>query len=129
MEGIDDIITDAKDCVYINLVRPSSTPDTAERVLDEPIQPEFADYVFGDGDQGGEAPPEQPQIIGYKNLVIALDFRANDLQPRVNINYKQKVDLSKLLGAELGKQLASKQEIEPKLRQLLPECMSSCRVV
>ena len=45
---------------------------------------------------------DEQKIIGYKDPRITLNFRANDLKPSLDIQFKKKIDLSTLLpdGAE-----------------------------
>lgn len=84
------MIHQANDCIHINLLRPASTPDKAERILDEPFNPTWSYPIVGD----------EQLIVGYKNPKINLDFRANDLRPSLAVKYDQKTDLSSLLGEQ-----------------------------
>ncbi|KAF2015454.1 histone acetyltransferase type B [Aaosphaeria arxii CBS 175.79] len=86
---LDEWIHEANECVHINLRRPS---EKAERVFDESFNPEFTYPILG----------EEQKIIGYKAPRIALEFRANDMKPTLDVQFKQKIDLSTMLpdGAE-----------------------------
>lgn len=77
-------VHDAKECIDINFLRPSSG---AERVNEEPLHPEFTYALFG----------EEESIVGYKDPKITLNYRANDLHVNVEIKSKGKVDLATLL--------------------------------
>jgi histone acetyltransferase 1 len=95
------------ECTHINLVRPSRT-GKAPRVFDDPFYPGAPYALFGnDG-----------EIVGYKDPKITLDFRANDLRPRINLQLKQKIDISTLLADADMEQV----DIEQTFREHLPEC-------
>lgn len=74
-------VTNSNECFHINLYRPGS--GEAERVFDDSFNPSFTYTVID----------EQEAIAGYKNPSIELDFRANDLKPRLKIQYDEKLEL------------------------------------
>jgi histone acetyltransferase 1 len=100
-------VHDASECIHINLTRPSSEPDKAERIFDEPFNPTFTHAIF----------EEEEKIVGYKEPRIELDFRANDLRPTIDIQFEKKIDLSSIIKD------AKSTDIETIFQQYLPTCM------
>lgn len=80
-------MTSANESIHINFTRPSSTPDTAQPILEEPFNPTFTYPIFGD----------EETIIGYKEPRIDLSFRANDLNPSLRIEHQGELPLEGLL--------------------------------
>ncbi|KAF2180730.1 histone acetyltransferase type B [Zopfia rhizophila CBS 207.26] len=103
LESFAEFITDSNECFNINLVRPSSGAGKPQRILDEPFHPDFTYPIYG----------EEQKIIGYSNLDIYLDFRANDLKPSLDVRYKKKIAIPKELADKV---------VEPKegLKDFLP---------
>jgi histone acetyltransferase 1 len=66
----------------VNLYRPSSDPEPP-RVFDDSFNPSFTYTVID----------EQESITGYKNPQIELDFRANDLKPKLKIQFDERLEL------------------------------------
>jgi histone acetyltransferase 1 len=105
-------VHDGAECTDINLTRPSRTPGEATRVFEEPFHPGAPYALFGnDG-----------EIVGYKDPKITLDFRANDLRPRIDMQLKQKIDISTLLADADMEQI----DIEKAFREHLPHCRRNC---
>jgi histone acetyltransferase 1 len=75
-------VTSSNDCFFINLYRTGSD-GKPEVVFDEPFNPSFTYTVID----------EQETITGYKDPQIELDFRANDLKPKLKIGYREKLEL------------------------------------
>jgi len=100
-------LASANESLYINLVRPSSTPNGAECVLEEPFNPKFTYPIFG----------EEETIIGYKDPKIHLNFRANDLKPSLKIEQKDKLPLDGIIPKD--KQL----DLETVFKDFLPACV------
>ena len=76
-------VTNSNECFDINLYRPGPTGD--ER-LGETFSPSFTHSVVD----------ENESIVGYKNPKIELDFRTNDLKPKLKISFDAQLDLQKL---------------------------------
>ncbi|KAJ8105916.1 hypothetical protein OPT61_g9888 [Boeremia exigua] len=76
-------VTNSNECFDINLYRPGSSGD--ERV-GETFNPSFTHSVID----------ENESIVGYKNPKIELDFRTNDLKPKLQISFDAQLDLKKL---------------------------------
>lgn len=79
-------VTNSNECFYINLYRTTNASNEPERILDDSFNPSFT-YTVVD---------EQETIAGYKNPRIDLDFRANDLKPKLKIQFDQELDLKKI---------------------------------
>jgi histone acetyltransferase 1 len=75
-------VTNSNECFFINLYRPSSASEP-QRVFDESFNPSFTYTVIH----------EQETITGYKNPQIELDFRANDLKPKLKIQFDERLEL------------------------------------
>ncbi|KAF2804047.1 acyl-CoA N-acyltransferase [Mytilinidion resinicola] len=75
----DKWLTPANDAFNLNLVRPTKEGDP-QRIFEEPFHPEFTLEIF----------PQDETIIGYSDLELNLDFRANDLKPSLRISYGEK---------------------------------------
>ncbi|KAF2497714.1 acyl-CoA N-acyltransferase [Lophium mytilinum] len=73
-------LTPANDAFNLNLVRPTSEAGDPQRIFEEPFHPEFTLDMF----------PQEEMIIGYSDLELNLDFRANDLKPSLQISYGEK---------------------------------------
>ncbi|KAF2477405.1 histone acetyltransferase type B [Lindgomyces ingoldianus] len=85
MADLSDVIaewlTNSNECFHINLVRPAGAKDKQKRILEEPFHPSFTYEIFGN----------EEKIIGYKDPKIYLDFRANDLKPTIDLQFKHKM--------------------------------------
>ncbi|KAH4256370.1 histone acetyltransferase type B catalytic subunit [Parastagonospora nodorum] len=79
---LDDWVTNSNECFFLNLYRPG-TDSKQPRVFDDSFNPSFTYAVID----------ENETITGYKNPKIELDFRANDLKPRLKIQYDEKLEL------------------------------------
>lgn len=77
---LDEWVTNSNECFFLNLYRPTSK---GEQVFEDSFNPSFTYTVID----------EQEAITGYKNPQIELDFRANDLKPRLKIQYDEKLEL------------------------------------
>jgi histone acetyltransferase 1 len=87
------------------LYRPGPTGD--ERI-GEPFNPSFTHSVID----------ENESIVGYKNPKIELDFRTNDLKPKLKIAFDAQLDLKKL-SPDLDQ---AQVDLSPELfRKFLPE--------
>ncbi|KAF2730671.1 acyl-CoA N-acyltransferase [Polyplosphaeria fusca] len=84
---MDEWVTDSNEAFYLNLTRSTSSKDKPQRVLDEPFNPSFTYEIYGD----------EQKLVGYKEPAIYLDFRANDLTPSLDIQFKQKLDLATII--------------------------------
>ncbi|KAL5117598.1 histone acetyltransferase 1 [Pleosporales sp. CAS-2024a] len=82
MVHLDDWVTSANECFFLNLYRPGRDTEPA-RVFDPSFHPSFT-YTVVDANE---------TITGYKNPRIELDFRAHDLTPRLAVQYDEKLDL------------------------------------
>ncbi|KZM23562.1 Histone acetyltransferase [Ascochyta rabiei] len=80
---LDEWVTSSNECFDISLYRPGPTGD--ERIR-EPFNPSFTHSVID----------ENESIVGYKNPKIELDFRTNDLKPKLKISFDAQLDLTKL---------------------------------
>ncbi|KAJ4342130.1 histone acetyltransferase 1 [Ascochyta clinopodiicola] len=80
---LDEWVTSSNECFNISLYRPGPTGD--ERIR-EPFNPSFTHSVID----------ENESIVGYKNPKIELDFRTNDLKPKLKISFDAQLDLKKL---------------------------------
>ena len=78
-------MTNSNECFFINLYRTVGGANEPERILDS-FNPSFTYTVID----------EQETIAGYKNPRIDLDFRANDLKPKLKIQFDQELDLKKI---------------------------------
>jgi histone acetyltransferase 1 len=76
---LDEWVTNSSECFHINLLRPGSD----ERIFPDSFNPSFTYSVID----------EQEAIAGYKNPTIELDFRANDLRPKLAIAFDEKLEL------------------------------------
>ncbi|KAJ4363641.1 histone acetyltransferase 1 [Neocucurbitaria cava] len=88
---LEDWVTSSNECFYLNFYRTVNETNEPERILDDPFNPTFTYTVID----------EQETIAGYKNPRIDLDFRANDLKPKLKIQFDQELDLKKI-SAELN---------------------------
>ncbi|KAF2026925.1 histone acetyltransferase type B [Setomelanomma holmii] len=77
---LDDWVTNSNECFFLNLYRPSKGQ---QRVFDDSFNPSFTYTVID----------ENEAITGYKNPQIELDFRANDLKPKLKIQFDEKLEL------------------------------------
>jgi histone acetyltransferase 1 len=77
-------VTNSNECFHISLYR-TTNEDGPERILDS-FHPSFTYTVI----------EENETIAGYKNPSIELDFRANDLKPKLKISFDQELDLKKI---------------------------------
>ncbi|KAF1937034.1 histone acetyltransferase type B [Clathrospora elynae] len=101
----DEWITDSNECFHINLYRTTNDNEPV-RILDDAFHPSYT-YTLIASDE---------KIAGYKNPRIELDFRANDLKPKLKMSFDQAIDLQKL-DPEL-----TQVDLTPELfRQHLPE--------
>ncbi|KAF3033420.1 histone acetyltransferase 1 [Didymella heteroderae] len=80
---LDEWVTNSNECFNISLYRPGITGD--ERIGDT-FNPSFTHTVID----------ENESIVGYKNPKIDLDFRTNDLKPKLKISFDAQLDLKKL---------------------------------
>ncbi|KAH6625646.1 acyl-CoA N-acyltransferase [Boeremia exigua] len=80
---LDEWVTSSNECFDINLYRPSPAGETR---IGETFNPSFTHAVVD----------ENESIVGYKNPKIELDFRANDLKPKLKIAFDAQLDLKKL---------------------------------
>lgn len=74
--------------IHINLTRPVASSDAKNppRVFDESFGPGgYTSALFPD-----TVVDDDELVIGYKAPRVELDFRANDLQPTLNVSYKAK---------------------------------------
>lgn len=74
--------------VHINLTRPVAGSDAKSppRVFDESFGPGgYTSALFPD-----TVVDDDELVVGYKAPRVELDFRANDLQPTLNVSYKAK---------------------------------------
>lgn len=76
-------MTNSNECFDISYYRPGPTGD--ERI-DEAFNPSFTHSVID----------ENESIVGYKNPKIELEFRTNDLKPKLKISFDAQLDLKKL---------------------------------
>ncbi|KIW02525.1 uncharacterized protein PV09_06323 [Verruconis gallopava] len=93
-----DWSTPAAEAIHINLTH----GDT--KAFKEDFSPRFTYAVFGDDET----------IVGYKDLVIRLDFRAHDLRPTAMVKYGQKTK-------PINEQMAQLMDIERQLAEFMPE--------
>ncbi|KAH7065937.1 acyl-CoA N-acyltransferase [Paraphoma chrysanthemicola] len=77
---LDDWVTNSNECFFLNLYRPTTEQ---QRVFDDSFNPSFTYTVV----------EENESITGYKNPQIELDFRANDLKPKLKIQFDEKLEL------------------------------------
>ncbi|CAO2651662.1 Nn.00g042320.m01.CDS01 [Neocucurbitaria sp. VM-36] len=82
---LEDWVTNSNECFFINLYRTVDDENEPKRILDS-FNPTFTYTVID----------EQETIAGYKNPRINLDFRANDLKPKLKIQFDQELDLKKI---------------------------------
>ncbi|KAF1831471.1 histone acetyltransferase type B [Decorospora gaudefroyi] len=82
---LDEWVTNSNECFHINLYR-RTDENGAQRILDDSFNPSFTYTVI----------EENETIAGYKNPSIELDFRANDLKPKLKISFDQELDLKKI---------------------------------
>ena len=78
-------MTNSNECFFLNLYRSIGDDNEPERIF-ESFNPSFTYAVID----------EQETIAGYKNPHIELDFRANDLKPKLKIQFDQQLDLKKI---------------------------------
>jgi histone acetyltransferase 1 len=91
-------MADSNKIVKLNLLRPgSNTP-----VFETPFNPEFTYPIFG----------EDEQIFGYTKPVLALDFRATDMRPRIDFSYEKKFTA---IGKTVG------MDVVEMIKEFLPE--------
>ncbi|OAL48422.1 histone acetyltransferase type B [Pyrenochaeta sp. DS3sAY3a] len=83
---LEDWVTNSNECFFINLYRTASGANEPEPVFEDAFNPSFTYTVID----------EQETIAGYKNPRIDLDFRANDLKPKLKIQFDQELDLKKI---------------------------------
>ncbi|KAL6704188.1 histone acetyltransferase 1 [Coniothyrium glycines] len=101
---LDDWVTNSNECFFVNLYRSVGDDNEPERIF-ESFNPSFTYSVID----------EHETIAGYKNPRIELDFRANDLTPKLKIQFDQQLDLKKI-SSEL-----TQVDLSPELfRQHLP---------
>lgn len=98
-------VTSSNECFDISLYRPGMTGD--ERI-GETFNPSFTHTLID----------ENESIVGYKNPKIDLDFRTNDLKPKLKISFDAQLDLKKL-SPDLDQ---AQVDLSPELfKQYLPE--------
>ncbi|EMD93034.1 hypothetical protein COCC4DRAFT_196767 [Bipolaris maydis ATCC 48331] len=81
---LDEWVTNSNECFHLNLYR-TANEDGPERIL-ESFNPSYTYTLI----------EENETIAGYKNPSIELDFRANDLKPKLKISFDQELDLKKI---------------------------------
>lgn len=105
---LEEWVTNSNECFFLSLYRAVDGDGKPERVVDS-FHPACTYAVID----------EQETIAGYKNPRIELDFRANDLQPKLKIQFDEQLDLKKI-SAEL-----TQVDLSPELfRQHLPEAIN-----
>lgn len=78
-------VTNSNDCFDINVYRTVNDAGV-ERIFEDSFNPSFTYTVID----------EQETIAGYKNPSIELDFRANDMKPKLKISFDEQLDLKKI---------------------------------
>ncbi|CBX97402.1 hypothetical protein IAQ61_007179 [Plenodomus lingam] len=82
---LEEWVTNSNECFFLNLYRSVDGDGEPKRVLDS-FNPTCTYTVID----------EQETIAGYKNPRIELDFRANDLKPKLKIQFDAQLDLKKI---------------------------------